>query len=138
MTGQAAVEQAKAEGRLRDARSQSELDAANKAIVDGVRFNQGSGDTNGPRLVAGRTFRLVSGVWTDTAHNAQSRVLAVEPFSAAYFKLQERLPELTPYLSAFESVIVRGRDVSISVANGGKSTLTATEMDTLVRDFRPR
>ena len=137
VTGQAAVEQAKTEGMLRDARSQSEVEAANRVMVDGVRFNQGTA-TNGPRLVAGRTFRLVSGVWTDTAHTAQGRVMTVEPFSAAYFKLQERLPELTPYLSAFETVIVSGRDVSISVAAGGKSTLTTNELDTLVRDFRPR
>jgi hypothetical protein len=41
-------------------------------------------------------------------------------------------------LSAFDVVIVRGRDVSIRVASGGSSTLAATELDTLVRDFRPR
>jgi hypothetical protein len=80
----------------------------------------------------------VSAVWTDTAHNDQSRVVAVEPFSEASFKLLENLPELTPYLSAFDAVIVRGRDVSIRVAPGGRSTLGPGELDTLVRDFRPR
>ena len=138
VTGQAAVDQAKTAAMLRDARSQSEVEAASRVMIDGMRVNQGRADLDGTRLVAGRTFRLVSGVWTDTAHTAQSRVTAVEPFSAAYFKLQERLPELTPYLSAFDAVIVRGREVSISVAAGGRSTLTAGELDTLVRDFRPR
>jgi hypothetical protein len=135
VSGQAAVEQAKTAARLRDATSQLDVAAAQQAVVDG---NQGRLTADGMRLLAGRTFRLVSGVWTDTAHTAQSRIVAVEPFSAAYFKLQERLPELTPYLSAFETVIVRGRDVSISVAAGGKATLTANEMETLVRDFRSR
>jgi hypothetical protein len=41
-------------------------------------------------------------------------------------------------LSAFESVIVRGREVSIRVAAGGSSTFAANELDTLVRDFRAR
>jgi hypothetical protein len=104
-----------------------------RILIDGMRVDAAS-----LRVVAGRTFRLGSGVWTDTAHNAQSRVVSVEPFSAAYFKLLEKLPELTPYLSAFDTVIVRGRDVSIRVAAGGSSTLAATELDTLVRDFRPR
>jgi hypothetical protein len=64
--------------------------------------------------------------------------VSIEPFSAASFALLEKLPELTPYLSAFEAVIVRGRTVSIRVAAGGRSTLTAGEFDTLVRDFRAR
>jgi hypothetical protein len=68
-----------------------------------------------------------------TAENGRS-----EPFSAAYFKLLEKLPEVTPYLSAFDTVIVRGRDVSIRVAAGGRSTLAAIDLDTMVRDFRPR
>lgn len=128
---------------MRDARSQSEVAAAEQAtldgltqgriLIDGVRVDAAS-----LRVVAGRTFRLAWGVWSDTAHNEKTRVISVEPFSAAYFKLLEKLPELTPYLSAFDTVIVRGRDVSIRVAAGGSSTLAATELDTLVRDFRPR
>ena len=140
VTGEAAVESAKAASLLRDARSQSEVAAAQQAVV-GFTVNGmsvGRRELEGTRLVGGRAFRLVSGVWTDTAHNDQSRVVAVEPFSAASFKLLEKLPELTPYLTAFDAVIVRGRDVSIRVAPGGRSTLTANELDTLVRDFRPR
>jgi Ca-activated chloride channel family protein len=140
-TGQAAVDSAKAASLLRDARSQSEVAAAEQAVVDGMTVSsarQRSVDVAGARIVAGRTFRLVSAIWTDTAHSDQSRVVAVEPFSAASFKLLEKLPELTPYLSAFDAVIVRGRDVSIRVAPGGRSTLAATELDALVRDFRPR
>jgi Ca-activated chloride channel family protein len=141
VTGEAAVESAKAASLLRDARSQSEVAEAQRAVVDGLTVTsarQRSLDPAGARIVAGRTFRLVSAIWTDTAHSDQSRVVAVEPFSQASFKLLEKLPELTPYLSAFEAVIVRGRDVSIRVAPGGRSTLTAGELDALARDFRPR
>jgi Ca-activated chloride channel family protein len=141
VTGQMAVEQAKAATLMREARSQSEVAAAEQVMVDGLNQGRLTADgitVAGNRVVAGRTFRLVSGVWTDTAHDAQHRVMSVEPFSAAYFKLRETLPEVAPYLSAFESVIVRGRDVSIRVAAGGSSTFAANELDTLVRDFRAR
>ena len=134
VTGQRAVEQAKVEGLRREARSQSEVVTAEQALVDGLN----AGGASGRRVVAGRTFRLESGVWIDTAHDAQARVVSIEPFSAASFALLEKLPELTPYLSAFDAVIVRGRTVSIRVAAGGRSTLTAGEFDTLVRDFRAR
>lgn len=115
--------------------------AAERVMVDGLAVSsarQRGVDPAGVRIIAGRTFRLVSAIWTDTAHTDQSRVVAVEPFSEASFKLLEKLPELTPYLSAFEAVIVRGRDVSIRVAPGGRSTLTTGELGALVRDFRPR
>ena len=134
VTGQRAVEEAKREALRRDARSQSEVVAAEQALVDGLT----TGGASGRRVVAGRTFRLESGVWIDTAHDAQGRVVSVEPFSAASFALLKQLPELTPYLSAFEAVIVRGRDVSIRVSAGGRATLTAGELDTLARDFRAR
>ena len=125
---------------LRAAESQAELAEAQRVLVDGLAASGERQRSNraDARIVAGRTFRLLSGLWTDTAHNDQSRIVAVEPFSEASFKLLEKMPELTPYLSAFDAVIVRGRDVSIRVATGGRSTLSAAELDTLVRDFRPR
>jgi Ca-activated chloride channel family protein len=141
VTGQAAVDSAKTASLMRDARSQSEVAAAERALVDGLTLSnarQRSADSVSARIVAGRTFRLVSGIWTDTAHDIQGRVVAVEPFSEATFKLLEKLPELTPYLTAFDAVIVKGRDVSIRVASGGQPTLTTNELDVLVRDFRSR
>jgi Ca-activated chloride channel family protein len=141
VTGQAAVDSAKAASLLRDARSQSEVVTAERAIVDQLTVSsarQARVDPAAMRIVAGRTFRLVEGVWTDAAHDADGRTVAVEPFSEASFKLLEKLPELGPYLSAFDAVIVKGRDVSIRISPGGRSTLTAGELDTLIRDFRPR
>jgi Ca-activated chloride channel homolog len=140
-SGQAAVDSAKTSSLLREARSRSEVAAAEQAVVDGLTVNstpQRRADLADARVVAGRRFRLLSGVWTDTAHDDRSRVVAVEPFSEVSFKLLQKLPELTPYLSAFDAVIVRGREVSIRVAPGGRTTLTAAELDALVRDFRPR
>jgi hypothetical protein len=72
----------------------------------------------------------------DTAHTPQARVVEIEPFSAAYFAVLAKLPELKPYWSAFEAVVVAGRQVSIRVAAGGRSTLMPGEIDALVASFR--
>ena len=130
--GQAAVEQAIATAIQRDARTLSEVAAAQgRILVDGMVINR-----DGTRIVAGRSFRLDSGVWTDLGHTPKATVVDLEPFSPAYFDVLAKLPELTPYWSAFESVVVAGRQVSIRLASGGRSTLTAQEVVAVARDFR--
>jgi hypothetical protein len=63
-------------------------------------------------------------------------VVQIEPFSKAYFDLLARLPELKAYWTTFDAVTVAGRQTSIKLAPGGRSTLTAPELDALVRGFR--
>ncbi|HEX5108624.1 MAG TPA: VWA domain-containing protein [Vicinamibacterales bacterium] len=131
--GQTAVEQAKTTAIQRDARTVSDVAAAQgRILVDGMVVNQ----RDGTRIVAGRRFRLDAGVWTDVQHTPRAAVLDLEPFSAAYFDVLAKLPELTPYWSAFDTVIVAGRQVSIRLVPGGRSTVTAQELGTLVRNFR--
>jgi hypothetical protein len=132
VSGQVAVEQARATTIQRDARGLNDLDNAGRILVDGMRINGGA-ET---RIVAGRSFRLDAGTWTDVRHTPKATVVDLEPFSAAYFEVLAKLPELTPYWSAFETVIVAGRQVSIKLVSGGRSTLTAQELAALVRDFR--
>jgi Ca-activated chloride channel family protein len=146
--GEAAVTSARMQGRLLEARTQADVadvqvvaeaplvDVQNAGILaDGMAVNGRRADA---RIVAGRRFRLDSGVWVDGGHTAQAQVIALEPFSQAYFAVLARLPELTPYWSGFEAVTVAGSQVSIRVAPGGRSTLAAGELETLVRNFRAR
>jgi Ca-activated chloride channel homolog len=131
--GQTAVEQAKTTAIQRDARTVADVAAAQgRIMVDGMVVNQ----RDGTRIVAGRRFRLDAGVWTDVQHTPKAAVLDLEPFSAAYFEVLAKLPELTPYWSAFDKVVVAGRQMSIRLAAGGRSTLAVQELRTLVRDFR--
>lgn len=131
VTGQAAVEQARTQAAYREARSLADVRAADSLLISGT---SNGGDS--ARVVAGRTFRPEAGAWVDAAHHAQARVVMVEPFSAAYFAVLAKLPELKPYWSAFESVTVAGRQVSVRVAAGGQASLSASELDALARDFR--
>jgi Ca-activated chloride channel homolog len=148
--GEAAVTSARQTSRLLDARTEADVAdiqvAAEAPVVDvqNARQQQGqilvdgiavAGGTTA-RAVAGRRFRLDAGVWVDAGHTAKAQVVALEPFSAAYFAVLARLPELAPYWSTFEAVTVAGRQVSIRVAPGGQSTLAAGEVETLVRNFR--
>jgi Ca-activated chloride channel family protein len=131
VTGEAAVTAAQLAATRRDARTVLDVQRAERAA--GASMSPARGDQ---RLVAGRSFRLESGVWIDVGHTNRARVVAIEPFSGAYFAVLARLPELRPYWSTFEAVTVAGGQVSIRVASGGRAELTADELEKLVGDFR--
>ena len=132
ISGEAAVEAARLASMRRQAATVADVQNAERVMVDGMLTN-GRANT---RIVSGRTFRLDTGAWIDAGHTAQARVVHLESFSAAYFALLAKLPELTPYWSAFDAVTVAGRQVSIRVGPGGLPAMTAPEVDALVRDFR--
>ncbi len=132
VTGEAAVDAAKTASVRREARSLADLAAAES------RAGGQGGVGDNVRTVAGRSFRLESGVWMDAAHSGRMGVQVLEPFSQAYFEVLARLPELHSYWSAFESVTVAGSRVSIRVAAGGRSTMTTAEIERLIADFRGR
>ncbi len=90
-TGQSAVERAAAE---------SEIEAAQAPASP-------SGDAAGVIKIAGsRTFRLIDGVWTDTAFDPESMSPLKVPFlSEDYFKLAQADPHLAAAFSLGERVI---------------------------------
>lgn len=123
--GAGAVARSREEARQRDVRSMAELDAADRNLAG-----------RNVRVVAGRTFVHRNGTWTDALHGDSLTVITVDPFSAAYFELVRRLPELKPYLSAFEEVTIAGARLSLRVARGGESGTAI--VDRVVRGFRGR
>jgi Ca-activated chloride channel family protein len=79
------------------------------------------------------TFVLRDSVWTDVRYKKSGTVLQVKPFSDAYFKLIEMIPELREPFSVGERVIVAGRSMAIELTASGKERLTDGDA-TLVRD----
>jgi hypothetical protein len=79
------------------------------------------------------TFVLRDSVWTDVRHRKSGMVLRVKPFSEAYFKLLEMLPDLREPFSIGERVIVTGRNMSIELTSSGEERLT-DQGATLIRD----
>jgi hypothetical protein len=72
-------------------------------------------------------------VWTDVRYKKTGTVLQVKPFSDAYFKLLEILPDLREPFSIGERVIVAGRGMAIELTASGKERLTDGDM-TLIRN----
>lgn len=133
VSGEAAVQTARLAAIRREAQTVGDLAVAETIAVAVQETSRQGADE---RLVAGRRFQLESGAWRDTAHTASARTVHLAPFSRAYFDVVSKLPELAPYLSAFEAVTIAGGRVSIRMAPNGASTLTAAELEKLVLDFR--
>ena len=129
-TGQAAFERASRSAKLRDV---SNLDAA--AAADEAA-PAAAPAASGVKRQAGRVFHLVGGTWTDAGYPNRMRVTAIAPYSRAYFDLVRMLPEIAPYLSVGEEVLIAGQRIGIRIGPGGTSELGSTELSALVRDFR--
>jgi hypothetical protein len=130
-TGAVAFERAKESGRLSQATSLSEADAAAADKLEAL-----GGARNELRRVGAKVFRREGSGWTDVAHADTLRVTTVAPFSPAYFALVRALPELTRSLQLEAPVTVAGRQASLKVAAGGVERLSDTEIRDFVRRFR--
>ncbi len=130
-TGKVAVDRARESGRMSQAASLAEADAAAEEKFEALR----SADSE-MRRIGGRVFRKEAGVWTDIGHRDSLRVLTVAPFSPAYFAVVRSLPELTASLQAENPVLVAGKRASLKVEAGGKEKLTDAELRDFVRQFR--
>jgi len=130
-TGKVAFERAKESGRMSHATTLSEADAAAEDKFEALRASDSE-----LRRAGGRMFRRQAGVWTDITHADSLRVLAVAPFSPAYFAVVHALPELTASLQVENPVLVAGKRASLKVETGGKEKLSEAELRDFVRQFR--
>jgi Ca-activated chloride channel family protein len=108
-------------------RSVTSLSMADEADFSGAR--QGGGVTRAGNV----TFVLRDSIWTDVRYKKTGTVLQVKPFSDAYFKLVEMVPDLREAFSLGERVIVAGRSMAIELTSSGEERLTDRDM-TLIRD----
>ena len=87
------------------------------------------------RFAMGRMFTLRDGAWLDDVTATATRVVRVVPFSEAYFALVQRLPQLKEAFALGERVSVQGRAVRVVLDPTGETTLAASALDTIVRDW---
>jgi Ca-activated chloride channel homolog len=130
-TGKVAFERARESGRMSQAASLAEADAAAEDKFEALRSN-----VSELRRLGGRVFRRQAGVWTDIGHRDSLRVLSVAPFSPAYFAVIRALPELSTSLQVEDPVLVAGKRASLKVEAGGREKLTDSELRDFVRQFR--
>jgi Ca-activated chloride channel family protein len=126
-SGAVAVRAAEMDRVRREAKSASQVQAADEALF--ARRDMGQA-----QHVGGRVFVDKQGVWTDLMLRDSLPVVTVEPFSPAYFELLRRLPELGSIVQRFDRVVVAGERVNIRFAPGGMTEVR--EIATVVRRFR--
>jgi Ca-activated chloride channel family protein len=112
-------EAAKAAAAQRSATSLSAADAA-VSMGDYASANRGGNVTRAGNV----TFVLRDSVWTDVRYKKTGTVLQVKPFSDAYFKLIDLVPELREPFSVGERAIVAGRAMAIELTPAGEEKLT--------------
>jgi Ca-activated chloride channel family protein len=131
-TGAGAFERAKASSALAQATNLAAADElAEKRMAE---FESKDGPET--RRVGGRLFTRRGSVWTDAAYRDSLPVVEVAPFSDAYFALAHALPEVVPWLSAGEEVLIAGKGVSIKITPAGARAIPGPRMASLVRSFR--
>ena len=87
------------------------------------------------RTVGTRRFQLVNGVWTDARSTDSLRVVRVKPYSALYFDLMQRIPDLAPIFALGDRVSVAGRGVAILLDENGLEKADAPTLQRIARDW---
>jgi hypothetical protein len=105
--------------------------AADAAV--GMSDSAGVGRRGNVARAGNVTFVLRDSVWTDVRYKNSGTVLRVKPFSEAYFKLIELVPDLRDSFSVGERAIVSGRSMAIELTPSGVDHLTDRDI-TLMRD----
>ena len=134
-TGQAAFDRAQSSAEMSRAANLAAADKAAEPKDEEFSARDGRSVTAVKR-VAGRLFTLQGKVWTDAAHSDSVRIVEVAPFSDAYFALSRALPEITPYLSVGDEVVIAGRKASIKITASGTTSLGAAQVADVVKRFR--
>ncbi|MDP9205111.1 MAG: VIT and VWA domain-containing protein [Gemmatimonadota bacterium] len=106
-------------------RSATSVAAADAAV--GMR------DDANLRRAGNVTLVLRDSVWTDVRYKKSGTLLQVKPFSDAYFKLLELMPDLREPFSVGERVLVAGRGMAIELTPSGEERLTDRDF-ALIRD----
>jgi len=137
-TGRTGFDDAKASADMAAVGSVAEAEEAvrNRTIALAKRADKDAGrrQSVAPKVESGRLFVDRDGVWTDATHRHTAEVLEVVAFSDAYFALVRAIPELTPYLTVGDEVVVAGKDISIRIGADGETTLSpGTVSDTALR-----
>ena len=132
-TGAAAFNRARRSAKMMETKS---LQSADELAIGAAGETGPAAGRQESKLVGGRVFVLRGSVWTDLRKADRISITAVAAYSEAYFALVRMLPEIAPYLSAGEDVLVAGRRGSIRIAHQGIESWKPGELAALVRNFR--
>jgi Ca-activated chloride channel family protein len=133
-TGPQAFERARASAKLYDSKSLAAADAAAENHLASLAPATASPVVT--RRAGGRLFILRGRVWTDVGHTGRITITEVAAYSRAYFDLVRQLPEVAPYLSVGNEILIAGRRQSIRIVPTGIEVWQPGQLPNLVRNFR--
>jgi Ca-activated chloride channel homolog len=132
-TGAGAFERARTSAKLADSKTLAAADAAASDQLESLSRKDGTAET---RRAGGRLFILRGRVWTDVAQADRITVTDIAAYSKAYFELVRQLPEVAPYLTVGEELLIAGRKASLRIGSSGVETWQPGQLAALVRNFR--
>lgn len=133
-TGTRAFDRARMSAKLSETKTLAAEDAVASDQLSALEREHPSGAD--VRRAGGRLFVRRGRVWTDVGHTDRITVTEVAAYSRAYFDLVRQLPEVAPYLSVGEEMLIAGRRASIRIAPTGIEVWRPGTLGALVRDFR--
>lgn len=133
-TGPQAFDRARASAKLADSKTLAVADEVASSRLESL--SSGTAAAPATRLAGGRLFVRRGQVWTDVGHADRITVTTVVAYSKAYFELVRQLPELAPYLSVGDEVLIAGRRVSVRVGESGIDVWKPGQLAEVVRNFR--
>ena len=139
-TGQDAFDRAKASAAMAGASNLAAADHAATARLAELAVTGVAGPGGAParavRRAGGRLFVRGDSGWTDAAYRDSLKVVAVAPYSDAYFAVVRALPEIAPCLGVGDDLLIAGRRLSLRFTAAGRTAIGAGELQEVVKAFR--
>ncbi|MFN2400076.1 MAG: VIT domain-containing protein [Gemmatimonadaceae bacterium] len=102
--------------------------AAEQRAVSNLAVADEMEDGGTMRRAGDRAFVLRNEVWVDTRHKEGRTIIRIKPYSAAYFRILDAVPELRAAFALDDRVLVAGRSVSIETSESGQEMLSDAEL----------
>jgi Ca-activated chloride channel family protein len=102
--------------------------ATSLAVADEIDAAKGSSDS---RRVGSRVFLKRGDVWVDAAKSDSARTVRIKPFSDAYFKLIDAIPDLRDIFALGDKVTVGTKAVTIELTDDGSTSISENDLKTI-------
>ncbi len=66
--------------------------------------------------------------WIDGAMSDSARVVGIKPFSEAWFKLVDAIPELRNVFALGDKIVIATRTLTLEVSDAGSETISENDL----------
>ncbi|MEO7367385.1 MAG: VIT domain-containing protein [Gemmatimonadaceae bacterium] len=105
----------------------------NLAVADAL--DEAKEQNTDTRRIGSRLFKLSGDTWTDASRFDSTKTVAIKPFSEAYFKLIDAIPELREVFSLGDNLVVAGKAVTIKLTETGSATISEDQLRDIQRSW---